>query len=122
MVLLSLAAQCNQNHPLMYKTSHCLLSPPSTSSSLSSHTHRGLKINTSLRVLADPPSPLDVVPREALEAAGNLVTSAVLSLVQKQLVDCVAKDYNSWASSADFRRARSDAILALEKELVPVNA
>lgn len=78
----------------------------------------GLRIQTKLRVLADPPAPLDAIPREALEAAGNLVTAAVLNLVNRQLVEAVGQDYELWAASADFRRARSDAILALEKQLV----
>jgi len=80
-----------------------------------------VKSRTEITILADPPSPLDLLPRAALEGAGDVTTGAALRFIHGFMLNSIVSDYENWSGSPDFRRTRSAALMDVQVKNVPMN-
>jgi hypothetical protein len=66
-----------------------------------------IKSTSKLFVRVDPPHPFSSIPKPILEKTGFLAMNTAVSIIEKEFVNSLAKDFARWSSDRNYRDARA---------------
>eukprot|EP00884_Botryococcus_braunii_P001743 jgi/Botrbrau1/1156/Bobra.0162s0045.2 len=79
----------------------------------------GIRSESKVRVLVDPPPPFSFLPDQVLEATGKAVVHAALAALQSTFIRSLARDYGRWATDEKYRKQREDFALQSDAAFQP---
>lgn len=71
--------------------------------------------SSQISVAVDPPAPFKFFPRKVLTSTGHLAMSIALRQIENAFVQSLAKDYERWATDAEYRLLRAEGSCMLGK-------